>query len=301
MAARIRAKDWSVTALGPAERWPQSLRTATSICVESGFPMLVCGGPELVRLHDDGYIPILGVKHSHALGQPLLDCWAEIREMIGPMFRGVMETGRAVYANDLMFPLGRHGFTEECYFTFSCSPIRDENDRVGGVLVTCTETTRRMLSERRMRTVRDLAARASEVHTDADAWRGAEEVLARNPFDMPFAALYPERVDLDGVKPEWPVLLAATGQTEFVPDVRRRFGDIRGSVWPEPVESALVIPITRPALARPYGFLVVGLSPRLQLDDDYRTFLALVGEHIATAVANARGHEELVRSRQRTE
>ena len=99
MAARIRAKDWSATALGPADRWPQSLRTATSICLESGFPMLVCWGPELVMLYNDGYVPVLGAKHPNALGQPLLECWAEIRDMIGPMFRGVMETGRAVCAN----------------------------------------------------------------------------------------------------------------------------------------------------------------------------------------------------------
>ena len=323
MAARIRAKDWSATALGPADRWPQSLRTATSICLESGFPMLVCWGPELVMLYNDGYVPVLGAKHPNALGQPLLECWAEIRDMIGPMFRGVTETGRAVYANDLMFPLCRHGFTEECYFTFSYSPIREENDRVGGVLVTCTETTRHVLSERRMRTVRDLAARASHANTDAAAWRGAQEVLARNPFGMPFVVLYsmdgsvarrvglcglrpdspaaPERIDLHAASSGWPVLLAASGKTEFVHDVRRRFGDIRGPVWPEPVESASVIPIARPALSRPYGFLVAGLSPRLHLDDDYRTFLTLVGEHIATAVANTRAHEELVRSQQRTE
>jgi len=323
MAARIRAKDWSATALGPAEWWPQSLRTATSICVESGFPMLVCWGPELVMLYNDGYIPVLGAKHPNALGQPLLECWAEIRDMIGPMFRGVMETGRAVYANDLMFPLGRHGFTEECYFTFSYSPIREENDRVGGVLVTCIETTRRVLSERRMRTVRDLAARASQANTDAAAWRGAQEVLAQNPFGMPFVVLYsmdgsvarrvglcglqpdspaaPERIDLHAAGSAWPVLLAASGKSEFVPDVRRRFGDIRGPVWPEPVESASVIPIARPALSRPYGFLIAGLSPRLHLDDEYRTFLTLVAEHIATAVANARAHEELVRSQHRTE
>jgi hypothetical protein len=45
---------------------------------------------------------------------------------------------------DLMFRLERHGFTEECYFDFSCSPIRDVSDAVGGILVTCSETTGRV-------------------------------------------------------------------------------------------------------------------------------------------------------------
>ncbi|MGZ6143556.1 MAG: ATP-binding protein, partial [Myxococcales bacterium] len=316
MAARVATHDWSRTSLGPMSSWPQSLRTAAGICLDSGFPMLVCWGPDLVMLYNDGYIPVLGVKHPAALGQPLLECWSEIREMLRPMFQGVIESGRAVYASDLMFPLGRRGFTEECYFTFSYSPIRDESERVAGVLVTCTETTRRVIGERRLRTLRDLAARASEAKTDADAWRGAREAMAQNALGLPFVALYsldatgatarrkgvcglptdspaaPKAIDVQGDGAGWPVRLAAEGRIELVPDLRRRFGDLRGPVWPEPIEAALVLPITRPALPRPYGLLMVGLSPRLELDGDYRSFLELVAEHVATAVANARAYDE---------
>src|SRR5690242_15542047 len=84
MSARIRAKDWSQTPLGPASAWPQSLRTALSICVDSGFPMFVAWGPQLVMLYNDAAIPVLGAKHPTALGQPILDCWFEIRDIIGP-------------------------------------------------------------------------------------------------------------------------------------------------------------------------------------------------------------------------
>ena len=35
MGERMRALDWSKTALGPVERWPQSLRSAVSILLPS--------------------------------------------------------------------------------------------------------------------------------------------------------------------------------------------------------------------------------------------------------------------------
>lgn len=38
MGARIRARDWSASSIGPPEAWPQSLRTALSIMAHSGFP-----------------------------------------------------------------------------------------------------------------------------------------------------------------------------------------------------------------------------------------------------------------------
>jgi hypothetical protein len=132
-------------------------------------------------VYNDGYIPVLGAKHPDALGQPLLECWSEIRDMIGPMFRGVVETGRPVYANDLMFPLGRLGFIEECYFTFSYSPIRDEHERVGGVLVTCTETTARVIGERRLRMLRDLP-RAPRRRDGRRGVAGRSGGAATNPY-----------------------------------------------------------------------------------------------------------------------
>src|SRR5215218_2806039 len=86
MGALMRAMDWSKTALGPVEQWPQSLRSAVSICLGSKFPMLLCWGPELVMLYNDANRPILGkTKHPSALGQRARDSWSEIWHVVGPM------------------------------------------------------------------------------------------------------------------------------------------------------------------------------------------------------------------------
>lgn len=62
------------------------------------------------------------------------------------MFDGVMK-GKAVGFPDLMLPLNRNGFVEECYFDFAYSPIRKDNGEVGGVLVTVIETTNKKKAE----------------------------------------------------------------------------------------------------------------------------------------------------------
>src|SRR5205823_478315 len=43
----------------------------------------------------------------------------------------------------------RYGFAEESYFTFSFSPLRDDGERITGVLQIVTEVTAAVLAERR--------------------------------------------------------------------------------------------------------------------------------------------------------
>ena len=124
MGAMVRALDWSKTPLGPVETWPQSLKTSVSICLNSRFPVLIWWGPELVKIYNDAYVELIGTKHPSALGRAGREVWPEIWETIGPMLAGVMERGEATWADDLMLLLERNGYAEECYFTFSYSPIR---------------------------------------------------------------------------------------------------------------------------------------------------------------------------------
>ncbi|RKH43023.1 ATP-binding protein, partial [Corallococcus llansteffanensis] len=307
MGALMRSIDWTKTPVGAPETWPQSLRTAVSILLESRFPMYIAWGPQLVQFYNDGYRPVLGAtKHPAAMGHSAQSTFAESWHIIGPMFEGVRQ-GTAVGSEDWMLPLDRNGYLEECYFTYSYSPIRDESGGVAGVLVTLTETTGRVLGERRLRTLRDLAARAGTVKREQDAWREAALALESNDFDVPFALLYrqpdaggsPELVatagfGLDAAAPThlFDTEMVGAQGPRFVPDVRARFGELPGGRWPESPQAAWVFPITRAGAELPYGFLVAGLSARRAPDDDYRGFLELVADHIATALGNARAHEE---------
>jgi signal transduction histidine kinase len=320
MGALIRAHDWAATPLGPVATWPQSLRTAISIVLESRFGMYIAWGPEFTQFYNDGYRPILGSTKHPAIGKSSRETFRESWHIIGPLFQQVME-GTAVGSEDWLLPLDRHGYLEECYFIFSYSPIRDESGGVGGVLVTVTESTERVLGERRLHTLRDLAASAAETHGPAQAWTRAMEALRLNAADLPFAALYelidqgrtarlisasgmeaggpsaPERVDLTGAGDVWPLAQVARSSqpvTAPVPliDVRERPGRLSPGAWPEPPHTALVLPVTRPGLAVPYGILVAGVSAGRALDGAYREFYSMVTSHIATAISNARAYDE---------
>jgi PAS domain S-box-containing protein len=310
MGALMRSLDWSQTAVGPVEAWPQSLRTALSILLETGFPMYIAWGAELTQFYNDGYRPILGsTKHPAAMGASTRVTFAEIWDIIGPMFRGVME-GRATTVVDFLLPLDRHGFVEECYFVFSYSPIRQESGGVGGVLVTVTETTQRVLGARRLRTLQQLANRTQKAATAEAACESAAFVLSENPADLPFALLYlldaegkratlagaaglapgalarPAAIDLEAADPLWP--LAAVVETRAA----RIVDHLPAAAHLAPVRQVAMIPIAQTGEGRPTGVLVAALSPRLILDESYRSFLDLVAGQIATAIGYARALAE---------
>ena len=119
MGARTRAMDWSGTAIGHPATWPQSLKTAVSICLGSRHPIVVWwGNPSWIQFYNDAYISFLGSgKHPHFLGKSGQECWSEIWPVIGPMLEGVHATGEATWSQDLLLVLQRHLRREEAYFT----------------------------------------------------------------------------------------------------------------------------------------------------------------------------------------
>jgi hypothetical protein len=192
MAHRMRAFDWATTDLGPPQEWPENLRMAVSLCLTSRFPILIWWGLNLSVLYNDAYIPFLGdTKHPRYLGQPGRECWQEIWDPIGPMLEDVYRTGEATWSDDFLFFFARRLAREEVYVTFTFGPILAPDGRsVQGVFCPCTETTEKVVGARRLETLRKLGAQALETHTIAAVCEEAAKVLAENPYDIPFAAIY---------------------------------------------------------------------------------------------------------------
>ena len=213
--ALIREHDWAGTAVGVMEAWPQSLRTALSVCLLSKFPMFVFWGPDMVQFYNDLFVPVMGSKHPAGLGQPARDCWRETWDLVGPMLSGVMAGGEASYFDDLPVTLERSGYTEECYFTFCYAPVHDEAGKVGGILGTVSETTSRVVGERRLQNTARLSDIARAVDSAAEVCARAAEVFAGHPVDVPYALLY--LLDADGTTAR---LAAVTGLPEAIRCVR---------------------------------------------------------------------------------
>lgn len=145
MGSLIRSADWSKTPLGDPEKWPQSLKTMTAMMLGNPFGMYIAWGKNYIQLYNDAFRPILGAsKHPEALGGSSQNTFAEIWDTIGPMFTDVMK-GKAVSFPDFKVPLHRNGYTEDCFFDFSYSPIKIEDGSIGGILVTVIETTEKKI------------------------------------------------------------------------------------------------------------------------------------------------------------
>ena len=296
--ATARGVDWAATPLGPVESWPASLKTAVGTLLHSRHPMFLWWGAALVQFYNDGYLPSFGKgKHPAAMGQRGADCWQEIWPIIWPQIDEVMTRGLASWNEDQLVPIFRNDRIEEVYWTYGFSPVFEEDGRVGGTLVVCTETTARVLAERRLRTLRWLAD-ATALATDSDGvLEAAAQELAISPRDAPFVFFYQpdattgapvlvaHRVSQGRALEELDtaVRLAATkhpggGVASLHPETEV----LRHGLWPEVVRDVF---LTWPDPARRGAFLAFGLSPQLPFDAPYRTYFDQIAEHLQLAQA----------------
>ncbi|WP_370965167.1 SpoIIE family protein phosphatase [Amycolatopsis sp. cg9] len=296
MAARMRDFRWASSPLGDPAGWPASLTTAVRICLTSRFPMIVWWGPELRFLYNDAYLPLLGTKHP-ALGKPGARVWDEIWHIIGPMLDSVMSTGEATWSEDLLLPMNRHGYWEETYWTYSYSPVHDDEGVVRGVFTAVTETTERVIGERRMATLRELGALAGSARTVEEACARVADVLGRAGADVPYAAIHV----LDGEGGRAPAVVTPGGEGAGEPDawplaevladgVPRTvsggaFGELPRGDWSTPPTEAVVLPLPGDAGDAATGVIVLAASAGRALDESYRTFLGLVAQQ-TTALVN---------------
>lgn len=154
MGARVRAFDWAATPLGPPEAWPQTLRTAVRLLLNSWHPMFIWWGPDLIQFYNDAYSRTMGPeRHPSALGQPGRECWGEIWGIIGPQIEFVMAGRGATWHEGQLVPVTRHGRREDVWWTYGYSPIDAETRRggVGGVLVVCNDVTAEHLAREALR------------------------------------------------------------------------------------------------------------------------------------------------------
>ena len=322
MAGLMRDFDWSRSPLGEPASWPDTLKAAVATCLASRFPMVVWWGPDLIMLYNDTWQPILGdTKHPGGLGRPGRDSWPETWPIVGQQFERALQ-GVASWSEDLLLASDRHGFIEECYFTYSHSPLKDANGIVGGVLTTVIETTPRVLSERRIRVLRDLSNAtinaANEGSTVEATCRALIDLLGTDNPDVPFAVLYlttaTGRAELIACKNIdkgiFPSSLAAgepdawglgrvlrdhkTFVIEHSPALPAR---LPGGVWPEPTTQLVGLPMTVRGDDRDLlGVLVVGANSRLRLDEPYMDFLKLVTAQLAGAASRLQSIDKELRA-----
>ena len=190
LGALMRAYPWDSTPLGPPALWPQSLKLAIRIMLTSRQPIWIGWGKDLTYFYNDPYKSIIGGKHPWALGRPTREVWREIWSEIGPMLDTALGGDQGTFVESQFLIMERNGYPEETYYTFSYSPIPNDDGSVGGIICANSDDTQRVIGERQLALLRDLAAEAGHARSWQEVCERTVAALAKNQRDLPFAMIY---------------------------------------------------------------------------------------------------------------
>ncbi|SKA31243.1 PAS domain S-box-containing protein [Chitinophaga eiseniae] len=315
MGALIRNYPWETTSIGPVDGWPQSLKTCLRIILTSSQPMFVWWGPELLNFYNDAYRAIVGGKHPASLGQPAHTVWTEIWDHIAPRVEQCLHNNEGTYDEAMLLIMERNGYPEETYYTFSYSPIPDDNGVPQGILCANTDDTDRIVSARQMRTLKDLARYNLNSKRVQDVYINSLLALQENEYDFPFAFFYaidhdlphlkgytvhdlpenifPREVNTDDNTLVWPLAdVLRRNSPLLIEQLERKAGPLPSGVWKLSPGRALVLPVQHNNSGAPYGVLIIGLNPHREPDEKYLAFFQLVADHIGGTIASTKAYEE---------
>ncbi|BBC28967.1 Histidine kinase [Streptomyces graminofaciens] len=319
--------DWAATPLGPPESWPARLVETLRLMIASEQGMALYWGAEFTTLYNLSSTCGLGAKHPGALGRPFREAFPELWDSGRSHFQYVTGTRKPLLISDEPLIMERHGFLEQCYFDVGFQPVLLEDGTVGGVLQIITETTGRVLGERRLRLLSETGTRTAGLPTPGEVARVVAEVAGGYPEEVPFLGLYLTaepgvlRLAASAGLPDQPrrapetVPLLAVGGAEAAARLAQVVADgapatlaattfgggtagqhVGGRQLPVAVERALALPLR--CAGRVEGVLVVGVNPCFPPAGAYRDFLEVFGSAVAGALSAALAQEE---QRQRAE
>ncbi|MFF0083500.1 SpoIIE family protein phosphatase [Streptomyces canus] len=308
--------DWAATPLGPPVTWPGPLVDSLRLMLTSEHGMALYWGAEFATLYNSGSTPIVGAKHPWALGRPYKEVFPEVWDPVRSHFHYVTDSRKPLLVPDELLIMERHGFLEQCYFDSAFQPVLLDDGTAGGVLQILTETTGRVLGERRLRLLSEIGTRTAGLPTPGEVARVVAEVAGSYPDEIPFLGLYlasepgmqrpaastglrsvPETVSPDAAdSPQTAARLAqvvADGAPATLPAAAFTGGSTAGrhaTVSRLPVEQALALPLH--AAGQVEGVLVVGVNPCFPPAGAYYDFLEVLASAVAGALSAALAHEE---------
>lgn len=326
MGQLVRSIDWSKTSLGPVSAWPRSLKSTVNMLLNSKFGMFLWWGPDLIQFYNDSYRLSLGSKgekHPKAMGQKGKDCWQEIWPSIHPQIEQVLKTGVATWNENHLLPIYRNGILENVYWTYSNSPVYDDEGKVAGVLVVESETTRQVVGERRSNFLREFSMSLNGSAEERSFYHSIENLLVKNEEDIPFSFLYV----LD--HKDQLILSAAAGTDELPQHLKAQIIKGQGSNN-DPLKIRLAfdeglpvnkkidlhsenngngtysneiyqLPLVLEKGAKPLGVFVSGISPHQKFDEDYGNFLQSVAREISENILKKQVYDKEVARQQQLE
>lgn len=311
MGERIRKYDWASTALGPVAGWSQAFRTALRLCMGSRFAGCIYWGPDHILLYNNAHISNLGPKHPWALGQPFSQIWPEVYDTIEVLMHRCLTRGETCGRNDQFLLLSHSDPAQEIYSSFSYEPLINELGQIEAVYATIVNTSQRVISERRLRTLQNLGSSDRHARSPEAALAAAAAVVAMNPHDVPFAAMYL----WDGNRHKARLCAVANtqagmsgspraiclGDPGILSDLAALSGgkriescDSLGELQPLPTGAwavqptrIVLLPLSASTSGAPDGFIIAGTNPHAQFDQEYLLFFQMLADQITGSLAES--------------
>ncbi|KAJ3163018.1 hypothetical protein HDU88_006512 [Geranomyces variabilis] len=314
--------SWETTHLGALSSWSESQLAAISLVLNAEIPMLLFWGEAGYIFYNVAYIPFLGDKHPAALGKPGKESWLEIWDFIGPLLARVFD-GIVEFMTDQLLLINRgnmdKSYLEETYFTWSYSPVVDNDGNIAGAITPVLETTDGILYKRRLRTLHALSYQMGKSCSVDVALELAATIFEKECADVPVCGLYildtatqklvlrstsglpvphpsmPTEIPLHDATTDaiWPISSVIT--SPCIDNVNVSSGiwdDASGGIWPDQhPSSACVFSIRQSPTDQVLGVCIMGLNPRKQLDGPYREFCEQLRTQLANGILQARAIE----------
>ncbi len=144
--ALIRSFDWHASPLGTPDGWPEALRTALTVCLNSAIPSAVYWGPEFHTLYNDAWAQREAGQHPWSMGRPARESRRDIWHTLGPQLRSVVETGRGLSTTDQKLEIRTPDGHRDSWWSYTVIPLFNAEGQVGGLLTQGFETTAQILA-----------------------------------------------------------------------------------------------------------------------------------------------------------
>ncbi len=203
------------------------------------------------------------------------DAWTYFK----PLLSEVIENNTSIGSEGELIYLERKGFLEECYFDYNLEPML-VGDMVQGVHCTLIESTKRVLDERRLNLLTQLSNETHKSQTIENACETVVSILNRFREDVPYTLTYRLRQKGE-IDPQSPAvndeILDEIFRSKTYSDEIKYVDGIK-----HPVSKAVLIPIKSATQSNPFCLIIFGISPRLELNDDYKEFHILLSRFLST-------------------
>ncbi|KAH8885898.1 hypothetical protein GQ53DRAFT_659190, partial [Thozetella sp. PMI_491] len=318
----IREFDWTSTSLGPTKTWPRLLKQACEMTFANPDPATVFWGRDLLLIYNEAYVALAGNKHPAMMGGSARVHWREVWDQYDPLFDQMFLDGKAFSQDNTQLFIHRSGYLEEGFFNMRVLPLIDYDGSVVGFYEPVTEVTKQTVSERRMHMLLKLSERISSETNLRDLWRRLLETLGGQPSDIHFAVLYhlnhpqpasglqyslegaagseieasgfPQKLDIYGSEEDddtvaplrrahesgSPILLN-TSDGSLSPSMLRK---LEASGIADVPRACIICPLTSSVEDDVEALLLLGISPRIPFDEDYRLFINLLVRQVESAI-----------------